>query len=187
MPNTFRIEGTPNNNKVAIECMSDLYLRLRERAISSYGYNEEGMYLADVKNMAMDVDGWYGYDTTFRDTKNFDIVKEMVDDNIPLVVGTTGSITYDNHAMSVNGYIKMQKTSGWWISHRRTPNGSWRSMTGTRTVIHGAEKSRDGSMTQIKKAEPTSSTPTEIQSSFLSARFQTCPPSNSQPSVSDSI
>ena len=32
-----------------------------------------------------------------------------------------------------------------------------------------------------------SSTPTEIQSSFLSARFQTCPPSNSQPSVSDSI
>lgn len=73
------------------------------------------MYLADVKNMAMDVDGWYGYDTTFRDTKNFDIVKEMVDDNIPLVVGTTGSITYDNHAMSVNGYIKMQKTSGWWI------------------------------------------------------------------------
>lgn len=115
MPNTFKIEGTPNNNKVAIECMSDLYLRLRERAISSYGYNEEGMYLADVKNMAMDVDGWYGYDTTFRDTKNFDIVKEMVDDNIPLVVGTTGSITYDNHAMSVNGYIKMQKTSGWWI------------------------------------------------------------------------
>lgn len=187
MPNTFRIEGTPNNNKVAIECMSDLYLRLRERAISSYGYNEEGMYLADVKNMAMDVDGWYGYDTTFRDTKNFDIVKEMVDDNIPLVVGTTGSITYDNHAMSVNGYIKMQKTSGWWIFTSTDTKWILAVDDGHQDSHSWGGENRDGSMTQIKKAEPTSSTPTEIQSSFLSARFQTCPPSNSQPSVSDSI
>lgn len=108
--------GAPNIDKKALKVIPDLYLRLRERAISSYGYNEEtGMNGSYAKNMAMDVDGWYGYNANFFETNDFNTVKSLVDSNIPSVVGTTGSITYGNHSMAVNGYIKIEKTSGWWI------------------------------------------------------------------------
>jgi hypothetical protein len=108
--------GAPNLGKKALKVASDLYLRLRERAIISYGYNEEtGMNGSYAKNMAMDVDGWYGYNTDFFETNDFNTVKSLVDSNIPSLVGTTGSINYGNHSMAVNGYIKLEKTSGWWI------------------------------------------------------------------------
>ena len=99
-----------------LEHIPDLYLRLRSRAISSYGYDEEdGMKLAKVKNMIEDVEEYYGYGTTFTKTGNFKTMKALVDDNIPVVVGVTNSPTYGNHAMSVNGYIELQKETGWWI------------------------------------------------------------------------
>ena len=108
--------GAPNSGKKILTVIPDLYLRLRERAISSYGYSEEtGMYASYAKDMAMDVDGWYGYETSFFETNDFNTVKNLVDSDIPSVVGTQGSITYGNHAMAVNGYIKLEKTSGWRI------------------------------------------------------------------------
>ena len=114
--NKTRRAGNPKNGMVRIETMSDLYLRLRERAISSYGYTETiGMFFNDAKNMAMDVDGWYGYNTTFFETGDFNTMKQLVDSEIPSLVSTNNSIIYKNHSMAVNGYIKLKKTSGWWI------------------------------------------------------------------------
>lgn len=114
--NDLSRSGAPNVGKKALKVVPDLYLRLRERAISSYGYNEEtGMNGSYAKNMAMDVDGWYGYNTNFFETNDFNTVKSLVDANIPSIVGATDSIDYGNHSMAVNGYIKLEKTSGWWI------------------------------------------------------------------------
>lgn len=114
--NNFSRSGAPNVGKKALEVIPDLYLRLRERAISSYGYHEDtGMIGSYAKDMAMDVDGWYGYNTTFFETNDFNTIKTLVDSLIPSLVGTSGSITYHNHSMAVNGYIKLEKTSGWWI------------------------------------------------------------------------
>lgn len=114
--NGLKRSGAPNIGKKSLEVMPNLYLRLRERAISSYGYNEEtGMDGSYAKNMAMDVDGYYGYNTTFFETNDFNTVKDLADFGIPSIVGTTDSITYNNHSMAVNGYIKLEKTSGWWV------------------------------------------------------------------------
>lgn len=114
--NDLQRSGAPNASKKALKVMPDLYMRLRERAISSYRYDEvAGMDGSYAKNLAMDVDGWYGYNTIFFETNDFNTVKSLVDSNIPSVVGTTGSIDYGNHSMAVNGYIKLEKTSGWWI------------------------------------------------------------------------
>ena len=116
VPNDYWVRGTPNHGEDVIENLPSLYLRLRDRAISSYGYDEiDGMMFADVKNMIADIEGWYGYDTKFEQTNNFNTVKELIDDDIPVFVGVNGSTTYGDHAMSVNGYIKLQKESGWWI------------------------------------------------------------------------
>lgn len=116
VPNNLIIQGTPNEGKEALKVMPDLYLRLRERAISSYGYNEEnGMNGSYAKDMVMDVDGWYGYDTTFYETNDFNTVRSLVAACIPSLVRTSGSTTYGNHSMAVNGYIKLEKTSKWWV------------------------------------------------------------------------
>ena len=116
IPSDYKIKGTPNRDKKALENLPNLYLRLRDRAISSYGYDEiDGMMFSDAKNMITDIEGWYGYDTKFEQTNNFNTMKELIDDDIPVLVGVTGSTTYGNHAMSVNGYIKLQKESGWWV------------------------------------------------------------------------
>lgn len=115
-PNDLTRTGAPNKGKNPLEYMSDLYLRLRERAISSYGYDEEnGMYSSYAKNMAMDVDGWFGYETNFYETNDFNTMKELINNDIPSIIVASNSITYNNHAMAVNGYIKLEKNSGWWI------------------------------------------------------------------------
>jgi|GEM_PF-3231481 len=112
-PNPFDRSGAPYGGRSVLGNMSNLYRQLRERAISAYGYMEDGMSGSDSKNMAMDLSRRYIYNSTFLDTSSFELVASLVGDGIPSVVCTSGSVTYGNHAMAVNGYIKLEKTAKW--------------------------------------------------------------------------
>lgn len=114
--NDLKVKGSPNNDKNILSVIPNLYLKLRERAIRFYNYDEaNGMLFQHAKNMAMDIVGWYGYKTSFFESDDMDLVKQLVDSDIPSLVASYNSIKYGNHSMVVNGYIKLEKTTGWWI------------------------------------------------------------------------
>jgi hypothetical protein len=107
----------PNQGKKRLTCMSDLYLHLREKAITSYGYDEDrGMGFSCSKDMAMEAAKSYGYETKFFQTNDFDSMRQSINCCIPALVSATNSITYrGSHAMAVNGYIKLEKQTKWWF------------------------------------------------------------------------
>lgn len=112
--NGYRI-GEDNNGKKRLSFMPHLYTQIRDDAISKYNYDiHTGMNSSDIINIVNDVQGWYGYSSTFKETTSNDDIAYLVDSHIPSVISTT-SATYGNHAMSVYGYYVISKTNTWWI------------------------------------------------------------------------
>ena len=113
--NSYTRIGYRFNKERSLENMSDLYLKLRDKAIE-YGYSEvDGMQFSYAENMAEYVQNFYGYDSDFYLTNDYNSMKDLILSDIPCLVSANNSLTYQYHAMAVRGYIMLQKTSGWWI------------------------------------------------------------------------
>ena len=110
----YRI-GSDENGKKVLKSMPHLYTQIRDVAISKYDYDvTNGMMSSDIVNIINDIQGWYGYNSTFKETTSNDDVINLVNSYIPSVISTS-SITYNNHAMSVYGYYVILKTNTWWF------------------------------------------------------------------------
>lgn len=108
--------GSDRNGYNALENIPHLYYQLRERAIASYGYDENsGMKGTYIPNMIADIDGYYGYTTSYSNTSDRNTVLDLIDDGIPSVVLTSNSETYGNHAMAVKGYYVISKDESFWL------------------------------------------------------------------------
>lgn len=96
-----------------IKQIPSVYLNIRNRAINK-GYNENsGMTGSKTKDIAYDISREFGYTSLFKNTNSFDDISYLIDRKIPSVVRTSKSTIYGNHQMAVNGYIKLEKKTGW--------------------------------------------------------------------------
>lgn len=107
--------GVDRNKQKVLSNMPHLYAQIRDVAISKYGYDvDNGMYSSNIINIVNDIQGWYGYDSTFKESTSNDDVIYLLNSYIPSVVSTS-SLTYGNHAMAIYGYYVISKTNTWWI------------------------------------------------------------------------
>lgn len=111
---SYRI-GNPLINKKSIENMSSLYFKIRELGME-YGYSETYGMLFDFLELTSErIQSQYKYNTDFIFLGDYYQIASSIRSKIPCLVHTSKSLTYGNHAMAVNGYIKLEKRSSWGI------------------------------------------------------------------------
>lgn len=112
--NKYRI-GDDNKGKADLKSMPYLYTQIRDAAINKYGYDVNiGMRSSNIINIINDIQGSYGYNSSFKETTSNDDIIYLLNSYIPSVISTSSSI-YGNHAMAVYGYYVISKTDTWWF------------------------------------------------------------------------
>lgn len=111
--NPYNRIGKDRNGYKAIENMPLLYTQLRERAIKSYHYRNNGMSAMAIRNMIFEIQDYYSYQLAFTQTSNLYTFMRLIDKNIPSVIVASNSSTYGSHAMTAFGYYIISKNNSW--------------------------------------------------------------------------